>query len=135
MRGYYLKRYSYVEFEKEDKIGGSTMTDADRKLLTEFLGECWHEFSPRGITPAADRCVSCGKLRIQCIPDVRRSFTTWQDFGDVKEKLVEKGLWPEFRIHCINIYHYTLHDDGRWELWLLDPARLQDLANFLRRRK
>jgi len=57
------------------------LTENDRKRLTEYLGkEFYNEPRP--------------KHALTIIPN--RTFTTWQDFGDLKDRLEEKGEWKEF---------------------------------------
>lgn len=79
------------------------MTDDDRKLLTEYLGECWHK---RDIDlPTALRCV-CGmrfSYEDQLIGHIEndneyrtRTFSTPADLHAVYSKMVEKVEWPEF---------------------------------------
>ena len=55
------------------------ITEEQRKLLTEWLGECWHEwhFAPEDVTP----CLKCRSRKDN------RTFDNWNDFGAVVEKL------------------------------------------------
>ena len=55
------------------------ITEEQRKLLTEWLGECWHEwhFAPEDVTP----CLKCRSRKDN------RTFDNWDDFGAVVEKL------------------------------------------------
>jgi len=71
------------------------MKDEYRKILTEFLGKCWHEqgnksrFNPWNQTQTFI-CAKCDA----CIN--RRPFDSWQDLGDLKRKLEGKKQWATF---------------------------------------
>lgn len=72
------------------------MTDEHRKMLTEMLGECWHEGNDNesvtdGSITIYLRCVKCSKSYVP-----NRTFTTWDDLGALKDKIVEMGKWGEF---------------------------------------
>jgi len=70
------------------------MSDNWRKTLTkELLGECWHDWH-RSAGFWNWLCHKCEKEMMIQVP--HRTFSTWQDVGDVKEKLVEMGRWDEF---------------------------------------
>jgi len=116
------------------------MTDEDKKLLTEFLGECWHEYTFE--KQPEDECgefscwvCRCGhKTQFWQKQRQNRTFTTWQDMGDLKETLVEKGRYEEFEAFASVIYkrekmflHRPLVN------WLLSPAVFISLvAEFLK---
>jgi hypothetical protein len=82
------------------------MTDESRRILTEYLGECWHE--PCGPYTPGIMC-SCGKRSYNAKhAENNRTFTTWDDLGAVKEKLAEKkGDWWRFIIYCYGIRNET----------------------------
>lgn len=101
------------------------MIDDDRKLLTEFLGECWQ---------TAEN--SWG----QDFPCHNRQFDdNWQDFGALVDRLKELGLWDEFLDFAwvrLSFPDDTL--DRVYDVfvtYLFHPARCQDIADFLRGRK
>lgn len=82
------------------------MTDDDRKLLTEYLGECWHE---QVENTAYYTCV-CGFQAVYK-KDFNfhvkghnthhtRTFATPADLFLVFGKMVEKGEWDEFRTYA-----------------------------------
>ena len=112
------------------------LTDDDRKVLTEFLGECWHK-KLHDAKCMYDSCENCGnpwhKINIKF-----RTFTVWQDLGDLKEKLVEKGMWLAFMCFAARQYNKDHQDrplslDGSYvvvdfNLWLLSPARFCQLV-------
>ena len=60
------------------------ITNEQRKLLTEWLGECWHECDKFFM------CKHCNFLVLDTIPN--RTFTTWEDFGAVVERLQPLGV-------------------------------------------
>lgn len=115
------------------------MNDDDKKLLTEFLGQCWHESNRTGRKPwDYSTCKSCGALYKDQYWD-RRTFTTWQDLGDLKGALVEKGLYADFYMHCTRMYKQTRTINWKWvdessvSSWLYLPARFcQLVADFIR---
>jgi hypothetical protein len=103
------------------------MIDDDRKLLTEFLGECWQ---------TAEN--SWG----QDFPCHNRQFDdNWQDFGALVDRLKELGLWEEYHAFTRrtwfdgNYGSNTQCDECCYAEWLLDSVRCQKIAEFLRRRK
>ena len=87
------------------------MTELDRKLLTEFLGECWHV--PRGASfqiccnPAKQTCRKCKMDVLEA--GEHRTFDSWQDLGDLQEKLVEKGEWGMFLLCRYQIFSAELY--------------------------
>lgn len=70
------------------------MNDDDRKFLTEAMGECWNENSP---------CKN-------------RTFTTWDDFGAVKEK-----LWS-------NDFQKWLEHELTWKEW--EQKSPEEMCNY-----
>jgi hypothetical protein len=88
------------------------MNDEDRKLLTEYMGECWHEFTSDIYHP--NQC-SCGYEAqrhdtIIChIVGNSRTFDNWNDLGDLKEKLVEKESWDYFVYHTYKKFSSLIH--------------------------
>jgi hypothetical protein len=93
------------------------MNEDDKKLLTEFLEECWHKLDIYLV------CVRCG--RTPCFPEewkAHRTFTTWQDLGDLKEKLVEKGMWKEFLFFYADIGPVDPQKTTDWFDHLLNPT-------------
>ena len=77
------------------------MTEADCKRVSLWMGR-WHEPIPIPyLFPKMSYC-SCVVRQSFSMEDMvfhlklNRTYTTWQDFGDVFEKLVEKGEWRDF---------------------------------------
>jgi hypothetical protein len=119
-------------------MGGEAMnlSEDQKRLLTEFLGECWHEFS-KDVEGFDGPCVKCRTWRSSSIV---RTFLTYQDLGDVKEKLVEKGLWSSFLIYAICKFQderglgaggYTKDIPGLF-IWFLCPLDEQGNPHFCR---
>lgn len=74
------------------------MTNEHRKVLTEFLGECYHEgmeIEPCSVGSIRLPCNKCGKQAHN------RTFTSAQDMVDLARKMVEKGVWERF-------HHYAM---------------------------
>ncbi len=77
------------------------MTNDQKKMLTEWLGECWHEVASQYMTQGNGwLCKHCRKTFT-----VNRTFTTWQDVGDYKNMLVADGLWAEFILYVAKKYN------------------------------
>jgi hypothetical protein len=82
----------------------NTLTESDRRLLTEkVLRECWHEWAfedsdPHGRFPYNNGfyCLNCGKQTEAKVAPSNRSFTTWQDVGDLMTALQKAGKWFAF---------------------------------------
>ena len=94
------------------------MKDENRKILTEFLEECWHKVvKEEPITSAREVEVigmtslftcSCGKLFNgtiigKHIAFANRTFDTWEDFGALIERVEEKDQWDD--LFYSDIYH------------------------------
>ena len=140
-----LKPYCQHVYEREE---GMNDNDNDKKLLTEFLGECWHDnYKSRpqdlGKTLKFLYCEKCGSR------NQNRTFATWQDLGGLKCKLVETGKWKDFLHFCFNSSNkdepMSMFSDGDTDgedrfydedfiSWLLNPAVFIPLMlEFLRR--
>jgi hypothetical protein len=97
------------------------MKDEDKKLLTEFLGECWHDEKSSGWGIG-----------------MNRPFTTWQDLGDLKEKLTQNmeffGMGSF--LDWVDDKFYSSFDglgDDNFIDWLLNPKRFcQLVADYLK---
>jgi len=70
------------------------MQDEGRKILTEFLGECWHEMDEKG--PYRSSCRKCGTVfgavhTSDWNPKAfYRTFDSWKDFGVLWDKIIEQ---------------------------------------------
>ncbi len=102
------------------------MQDAGRKRLTSYLGECLHErYEPRFPGPVG--CMKCGDNN--CI---NRSFTTWDDLGALKEKLMETGKQEYFYWNTRNAWEeidILNRGSSKFSYWLFTPARFCWLLN------
>ena len=110
--------------------------DRRRMLTEEVLGECWHGYTD-DITPDGQwRMCSCGYAFIRRENHINRTFTSWQDLGDLKKKIVEMGEWDEF-------IDFTLEEHGSlgpvfsneakfykadYIDWLMNPERFCELV-------
>lgn len=69
------------------------MNESRRKLLTEYIGECWHE-------PITLETCSCNRERIvnavAHAHNMNRPFTTPDDMNAVMQAIVKVGKWGEF---------------------------------------
>ena len=77
------------------------MQDEDRKVLTEFLGECWFNidnFDDEGICKI---CGECWEVHHN------RTFDTWEDFGALIERVEEKDQWDDLFLFGYLPYHKT----------------------------
>ena len=109
------------------------LTDDDKKLLTELLGEVFHGYTD-DVTPDGQwRMCSCGYAFIRRENHINRTFTSWQDLGDLKEKIVEMWEWRTFYRWAYdyagsNLLNegYTYEDD--FCNWLMNPERFCELV-------
>lgn len=126
------------------------MIEDDRRLLTEeVLGEKWHKFilspkmtipTPSSFRPSQCSCGNTGYSVIEICSKANRTFTTWQDTGDLKERIVEMGRWGEFMMVQKRQIHVTENPNGmtlsEWVDWLMDPIRFPELVvGWWRKRK
>jgi len=104
------------------------MKESDRKLLTEFLGECHHpdEDVTKGAVVPLLYCRKC-----KTFSPKHRTFDTWQDLGDLKGKLVEKEEWKDFIPFAWHKFNGLVM--GSFTDWLLNPERFcQLVVDFLK---
>jgi len=116
------------------------MNDEMRKALTEYLDECWHEFKELNYLPILGanthdhKCTKCVFIFSYNFVFNKgrghRTFTTWEDLGALKNKLVEKGDWRDFFGFARNSW-----DEANVNNWLMVPARFCELCSqFLEER-
>lgn len=111
------------------------MTEDDKKLLTEFLGECWHTAmqGPSGKYYCSK--LSCQQSLGDDCGAWRRTFVIWQDLGDLKDKLVEKGMFEKFYVYAVKNWAYEPRSSD-FTQWLLNPAVFIPLVvEFLKKEK
>jgi hypothetical protein len=118
------------------------MDDETRKMMSEWLGECWHEYDLGGFRNLeeyfmCDRgyplCNKCNSHNI-----FQRTFTAPGDFFAVKNRMVELGLFVKFYMWAWDNWFETGPEwwSARFANWLIDPARFCQLAaDFLKERK
>jgi hypothetical protein len=120
-------------------IGGGNimtpLTESEKKLLTEFLGECWHD----RLIPvhASGVCRHCNIYMDDWNDVIQRTFTAWQDLGDLKEELVKKGMWLDFWMTSRDPWQRRVKhwdDYASWDEYLFNPAVFIPLCiEFLRK--
>ena len=120
------------------------MDDKTIERLMRYLGLAYHRATD-DITPNGEwRMCACGFAYIRPERHVNRTFTTWDDLGKLKDKLVEKGEWRYFILHAYHfgggIADYTsTHSDvveGQYRVfypadfiaWLMNPTRFCELV-------
>ncbi len=97
------------------------LTEDSKRLLTERgLDECWHRLIHLGWQ---NWICSCGARSCEK-SSMHRTFTTFQDAGELAVKLVERGLVQQFEVWLV----YSGHVDSlkAWEVpfWLISgPGR------------
>ena len=77
------------------------ITDKQRKMLTEFIGECWHDIkrSAVGISPfTVEVCSKCKEVisNSETTYKENRTFTNDSDMMEVRKMLRDEGLWHGF---------------------------------------
>ena len=116
------------------------MDESDCKLLTTFLGECWHEKPEESYHRQARKrfflghiCGKCGKAYLN------RTFTTPDDMMEVFHKLVEINKWANFKWHENTVRQWDLDETNLvYSDWLFynNPTRFCQLAaDFLKENK
>lgn len=99
------------------------MNDDRRKMLTEYIGECWHEALPMGFSTA--HCQKCTRHH------GNRTFTTWSDLGVVKEAIEESGDvsgFLDFAFWKYAALPKSTKNVGGYVWWLFTPDRFCELA-------
>ena len=123
------------------------MTDESRKRLTVFLGECWHEedteLTKRSIRDPRHRsvwaiCTHCKTtfMRDNC----GRTFDNWNDYSALIPRLKELGLWDGVDGFDWWASEKYIRDQTRdirlsYTGWLLDPARIELIDQFLQEKE
>ena len=129
------------------------LTELQRKVLTEFLGEYGHSYTVGFRTGGRSKC-SCGRKGCSVLDFCQhenRTFLTWSDLGAVKDKLMERGLINDFYAFSFEIFikesnqrHYNEEVDGLgvFFTWLFrpidgfgEPHFCRLVAEFLEERK
>ena len=66
------------------------MTDQEKRLLTEFLGECWHE---GWVNKAGTYCCNKCPAAYPSVEASRLDFTDWRVAGRLIEKTEDVEVW------------------------------------------
>lgn len=118
------------------------MNEEDKKLLTEYLDECWHGKFIRNYGHDCEvdtMCEHCWKAPHELKYPKNRTFTTWQDLGGLKDKLVATGNWDHFERYVWCVYYesdVSIPKGLSLENWLFNPTRFCQLAaDFLKEKK
>jgi hypothetical protein len=133
----------------------SAMNNAQREMLIgKVLGECWHEVRGDAYPDDQDysKCIHCGiectvewsrcisgKIPMNTVPDHdvlvatnNRTFTTdWNDLRDLKNKLVERGMWDKFYYYGFAAYaisHSQSVTQQGYVDWLFQMPRFVELV-------
>jgi len=124
------------------------LTDDDRKLLTEYIGECFHNpsIAKDSLGYSFALCEKCGANRSGV---TFRPFTTPADLHAVYSAMVEKGEWERFLNYCegkpgsyIYLDDYGhIHIQPQTFAWLFClacpeqiPERMKMVAEWIRER-
>ena len=112
-----------------------------QEFLTEkVLKECWHEWvhiTPEGRDEYYDYniCKKCKEMWSGLNYKNNRTFTTWQDTGDLKERIVEMGEWRDFALFAAGEWDKTLTLNPTANFivevftdWLMDEIRFPELV-------
>lgn len=119
------------------------LTEDDRKVLTEYIGECWHEWiggwvlGGPVVTSNNERCRHCGIPRFGIgIETSNRTFTTAEDLRVLVEAANRKGHWDELFDYFTQVYDRMLRPH-EFHYWMItNPARTCKLAaEWIRGRK
>ncbi len=112
------------------------MKTEDCKILTEYLGECWHDLAGFGYPirddwfalkksythpPKYNRCIHCGKSA-RFLRD-NRTFDTRDDMMDLYQRIAKKESWELFVtntmfLHRGDYYMETPKDAIPFMSWL-----------------
>ena len=82
------------------------LTETDKQVLTKLIWECWHTYLQESGSVYRCSCGQPGPLEwmISHSAALNRSFTTWDDFGKVRDALVSQGLWEDFYMFATKTY-------------------------------
>lgn len=96
------------------------MTKTQIELVIKYLDECCHDFAGWYNHPTLYICQNCNKNSAQVKPN--RTFTADADFFAVRNKLVEKGDWQEFKRHAVSQWFISSSLDD-FELWITSKTK------------
>ena len=108
------------------------LTDDQRKRLTLYLGECAHEVA-NPVLSSPQPCIKCGVIPYKDGVYTGRKFTTYEDLGKLKDKLVENGEWIEF--YNTEFWRWVLktesHSNAKFTEWLFRRESCGLVAEYL----
>ena len=115
------------------------MTEDDKKLITEWMGMCWHERkSEHAFLKSWDYsiCAKCGKsVNFQYFDFPSFSPDDWNTLGLIKEKIAGDGKWKNFYIwarhqFCKDFVTVCSRDDmeANFNCWLIQPINFFPLV-------
>ena len=115
------------------------LTDEDRKRLTLYLGECAHEVA-NPVLSSPQPCIKCGVIPYKDGVYTGRKFTTYEDLGKLKDKLVENGEWVEFETWAYRkwvTFYKTAGEEAPFSftLWLFRPESCGLVAEYLEQKE
>mgnify|MGYP000895782473 CR=1 FL=1 len=101
------------------------MNEEDRRYLTEWGGDCWHDYQQ---AIGGRRCKKCGEWDLE-----NRTFDTWEDFGWLVVALTERDLLWNFADYWVGRFP-TYAPTNRFSSWLAHSPinRCQFICDFLR---
>lgn len=115
-----------------------SLSEEQRKLLTEFLGYRYHQYSSDvdsmyiGMMYVKCSCGFKGRLtewEVMCSPK-NRTFTTYQDLGDLFTELQKRGRWEEFYLYSFNKSPFC-YIHAEFAAWIFNPDRIGLIAEFV----
>jgi hypothetical protein len=117
------------------------LTDDQKKRLTLYLGECWHEVVWVKIIPWHDcqektlLTCSCGNEWCDLAHfEQNRTFDNYEDFGALKDKLVENGVWDAFDTFAFDSWIES-EVKGTYSEWLFRPESCGLVAEYLKQKE
>lgn len=129
---YYCDKWQSDGLTRKEREG--SMTTDDRKMLTEYLGECWHEWGyVRGsVKQEIFQCVKCGetcKGIVNC-HQKQRTFDNWTDFGVLWEWAKKQEWWKKFFWFVFDSLPKDIRMSGfsNYQKYLVDKV---DFAKYL----
>jgi len=105
------------------------LTEDDKKRLTEFLGECWHENkwdkNPTHLVCACGYLCQGTHVQEEHCRNNNRTFATGNDMVALKEKLIEAERWWEFEQQfCLIKWDWVEQEKYQSFLdWIFTPTR------------
>ena len=112
------------------------MTKEDRKMLTEAMGECFHEWIVESYNYPKAYCGRCKCDLTECFGDGNRTFDNPTDFFDLWNWAKGQEWWPKFVAqngdYQMDEPAAGLRECGWIDTELIDPVKFPELiANYL----